>query len=122
MRFVSNQCKQCPFRPTSLPGWLGDYATGEITDLTWKGQAPFFCHTTINYKSATWEKKAMKEGKLCTGNLVFAKRMMAPQAQNDAIRRARIAVLAYEDQVECMGPVEFIKHHHEANEAVRNRR
>lgn len=68
MRFVPKQCKVCPFRPTSAPGWLGSYTAGDVFRAIWHG-APFFCHSSIKYEDPAWEAKAMKSGKLCTGGL-----------------------------------------------------
>jgi len=112
MKFISEQCKVCPFRKKSAPGWLGSYNAGDVFRAIWKG-LPFFCHSKINYKNKNWEEQAMKNGKLCTGGLVFAKRIMAPdrEIQHDQIRSARKAALVYEDQIECMTAQEFSEHH-----------
>ncbi len=112
MRFVPEQCKQCPFRKTSAPGWLGEYTAGTVFSSIWKG-FPFFCHTSVNYKNKNWEKRAMKNGKLCVGGLVFANKILAPdrEIQHEVIRIARGAVELIENQVECMGPKEFAEHH-----------
>jgi hypothetical protein len=112
MRFVPKQCRVCPFRPTSAPGWLGDYTPGEIFRAIWHG-APFFCHSSINYRNRDWEDKAMKSGKLCTGGLLFAKKILAPDHEivHQPIRDARLKVLAIESEIECMGAREFGAHH-----------
>lgn len=112
MKFVPNQCKGCPFRPKSLPGWLGSYTVGDIFRYIWKG-APFFCHTSINYRNPNWESKAIETGKLCTGGLLFAKKILAPdrEIQHEKIRAARLKVLEIEDKIECMGGREFGEHH-----------
>jgi hypothetical protein len=117
MKFVSQQCKQCPFRKNSLPGWLGNYDVGSIFRAIWKG-FPFFCHSAINYKSKTWETKAMKDGKLCVGGLLFAHKILAPEreCQHDEIRRARLAVVHYQDKIECMDAKEFGEHHQQGPE------
>jgi hypothetical protein len=112
VKFSPKQCDECPFRPTALPGWLGSYDVGSVASSIWKGQ-PFFCHTTINYERKDWEKRAMESGKLCTGSLVFAHKMHAPEneIQIPQVRNARLAVLKVADQVECMSPREFMDHH-----------
>jgi len=112
MKFVPNQCKACPFRPTSAPGWLGDYTAGAVFSSIWKG-LPFFCHTSINYRNKNWEARAMSSGKLCTGGLLFAHKIMAPesQIQHEPIRIARLKVLDIKDKIVCMEPREFGEHH-----------
>lgn len=112
MKFVPKQCARCPFRKTSAPGWLGDYNAGSVFSSIWKG-FPFFCHTSINYQNKTWEKRAMKSGKLCVGGLVFAGKIRAPEReiQHEPIRIAREQVKLIETQVECMDPNEFAEHH-----------
>ncbi len=109
MKFVPSQCKQCPFRKSSAPGWLGAYDVGSVFRSIWHG-VPFFCHPSIDYERPDWEERAMREGKLCTGGLVFANKMLAPESEHEAIRRARILVAGV-PEIECMEPREFGKHH-----------
>jgi hypothetical protein len=110
MKFVPEQCKQCPFRKTSAPGWLGSYDPGSVFRSIWKG-FPFFCHFKANYKRKDWEAHLMKYGKLCVGGLAFANKMLAPdrEIQHEPIRIAREQVKLID--VECMTPQEFAAHH-----------
>ncbi len=112
MRFINDQCKQCPFRPKSAPGWLGSYDVGSVFRSIWKG-FPFFCHSVINYKAKTWEATAMKKGKLCLGGLVFAHKIHAPDAeiQHEPIREARKLALVIAPRIECMDAKAFGEHH-----------
>lgn len=112
MKFTGKQCKECPFKKSSARGWLGDYTVGEVFSSIWKGQ-PFFCHSQIDYEDPDWEKKAMAKGPLCTGSLVFAKKMLAPDREvcDRRLASARLAVLKIMDTVECMEPREFGEHH-----------
>lgn len=107
------QCPQCPFRKTALNGWLGSYTPSTVFESIWKGQ-PFFCHTKVNYASDKWAERAAKGGKLCLGGLVFAGKMGAPDSEvtDSEVLAARRANRDRKD-VECMGPVEFAKHHRE---------
>jgi hypothetical protein len=111
MKFVPIQCKQCPFRKTSAPGWLGDYDAGTVFSSIWKG-FPFYCHTTIDYRKKNWAANAEKNGKLCTGGLAFANLIGAPEreVQHPAILIAREKVKLVPG-IECMTPQEFIEHH-----------
>lgn len=66
-------CRQCPFRRTSLPGWLGsDSPEGFIANVM--AEVPLPCHSTINYRRADWSERwaAGRIGKLCRGALTFA--------------------------------------------------
>lgn len=112
MRFVRKQCKECPFRPTSLPGWLGSYTPSDVFSATWNGEA-FFCHSSINYERKNWQERAMQNGKLCTGNLLFADKIRAPERliKYPEIRSARLKVMQYESEIECMDGRQFAAHH-----------
>jgi len=112
VRFIPEQCKVCPFRKTSTPGWLGSYDVGSVFRSIWKG-FPFFCHSSIDYEQRDWEARAMESGKLCTGGLLFAKKICAPESeiQHEQVRIARLKVLQIESKVECMDVREFQAHH-----------
>lgn len=117
------QCDQCPFRANALPGWLGDYTPGSIMHATWHGE-PFFCHTKINYSMPGWERRVKKQGKLCLGSMVFAKKMMAP-CKEDAYPETDPEVIAArranQDRidVDCMEPKVFMDHHDPEKSAAR---
>lgn len=108
MRFSGEQCKQCPFRRTSAPGWLGNYTPASVVSSIWKG-FPFFCHTKINYESKTWQARAMKNGTLCAGGLAFANLLKVPRSAHAAIEKGREQIRCIE--VECMTVREFVAHH-----------
>jgi hypothetical protein len=119
MRFVPKQCKVCPFRKTSAPGWLGAYTLGTLFSSIWKG-FPFFCHSSMDYERPDWEEHALtnpRAGKHCVGGLVFAHKIMAPdrEIKYPEVRDARERVLKIVDQVECMEPREFMAHHNLEN-------
>lgn len=110
MRFVPKQCKVCPFRPTSAPGWLGSYTAGDVFRAIWNG-APFFCHSSIKYEDPAWEAKAMKSGKLCTGGLAFANQITAPNTSpHPQIVQARELVKKVKGLI-VMRANEFGRHH-----------
>lgn len=120
MKYVKKQCKQCPFRKTSAPGWLGSYTPSSVFSSIWKGH-PFFCHTSIDYDDPEWLEKAMnpRSGKLCVGGLRFANMIHAPDHEMvgredytyfPIVIEARQKVRLRED-VECMTPQEFGEHH-----------
>lgn len=76
MKACRTQCKECPFRPGSMRGWLGDYGSFEqvrwgiaaIHRALWHANL-FFCHTKIDYSNPDWKAKAEREGPLCLGFL-----------------------------------------------------
>ena len=113
MKFVSAQCKACPFRASSVPGWLGEYSGGgAVFKAIWHGEA-FFCHTSgIDYEDLAWIEKAMQpdNGKLCVGGLVFANQIHAPKSPYLPIQIGREKVRLL-DGIECMKAQEFIDHH-----------
>jgi hypothetical protein len=55
----------------------------------------------------------MVNGKLCTGGLLFAHKICAPdrEIQHEPIRAARLKVLQIESKIECMDAREFLAHH-----------
>lgn len=112
MKFVPRQCKVCPFRATSAPGWLGDYTAQSVFSSIWKGE-PFFCHDSIDYTDPKWADKAVnssRNGKLCVGGLAFANKILAPTRDVlpvILIGRERVKLI----DVECMSPQEFGEHH-----------
>ena len=118
MKFVPTQCRQCPFRKDSLPGYLGEYRPAEVFSNLWKGQ-PFFCHTAIDYADPDWLEKAMSPGggKLCVGGLAFANAIGAPLRDSHNERPLPKAILVGREKVkllenvECMGAREFYAHH-----------
>lgn len=116
MKFVPRQCDECPFHPDSMPMWLGNYTPAEVFRAIWKAD-PFFCHTTINYSKPDWLPKAMASGKLCTGGLLFANLIMAPDSEvkHEAIRSARLKVLSIRESVSCMNGREFADCHNDEN-------
>lgn len=109
------QCPQCPFRKTSMRGWLGAYDAGSVFSSIWRNM-PFFCHPKIDYEDPEWEAQAMKDGKLCLGGLVFAKRIMSPMradAYPETDPEVLTARVLHQDRtdVECMTAREFGAHH-----------
>jgi len=117
-----NQCRQCPFRSTSAPGWLGGYMAEDIPSLLWHGQ-PFFCHTRTNYRSKNWREKAERNGVLCMGALVASERFMAPESTDAEVSAARSEAVAYASEhpeaVDVMDVASFLSHHRD-NDIARN--
>lgn len=105
----TTQCKECPFRHNSIPSYLGDYTNVSVFQSIWHGIA-FFCHSKINYRNPKWAEKAVKNGKLCLGAMVFAKKMMAGSSEDAEINAAR-AMNEDRNDVDCMEVREFMAWH-----------
>lgn len=112
------QCPQCPFRPDSLPSYLGDYTAESIVSALWHNH-PFYCHTKINYSNPGWKRVAQERGKLCLGSMVFAGKLGAPltrieEDHDPDVIEARLANQDRKD-VACMEPDAFLAHHNPDN-------
>jgi hypothetical protein len=117
MRLCADQCKVCPFRRTSAPGWLGGYRNLEVVQAAWDGK-PFFCHSRMNYQRPNWLEYAMRNGQLCLGFLLAIKRWKFPEPKDPLILKAYQDALVYESKVQILGhsldimtPQEFLLHH-----------
>lgn len=109
-----SQCAQCPFRPTSLPSYLGDYTVTSVMDAIWHNQ-PFFCHTKIDYSRGRAMEQAHTNGKLCRGSIAFADKLGVPLSGGDPqVVTARLVNQRHES-VECMSPAQFADWHNPDN-------
>lgn len=112
----ATQCAQCPFRSTSLQGWLGNYnGPGAVHTSLWHKE-PFFCHTRTDYQREDWLDHAMKDGKLCLGALIFVGRdKWFPKCEDIEVQRALTwAMSQYEkspEQFDVMEAKAFMAHH-----------
>ncbi len=128
----SVQCGQCPFKPTSLPGYLGSYTPQSVFQGAWFNQ-PFFCHTHATKLGAydgreDWQDLLARKGKLCLGGLAFANQIMAPTRLDDRYpKEDQLMVIAARESiknkvVQVMGAREFGSHHDPANTAANMRK
>lgn len=104
---LSEPCKQCPFRRTSLPGWLGsDSPEGFVRNVM--REVPLPCHSTIDYRDREWHTKWVNRriGKLCAGSIIFAANCAKkPRPQS------LIPVGKPDHELVFSTPQEFIAHH-----------
>lgn len=110
------QCPDCPFRSSSIPGWLGAYGDpGAVYSTLWKGDA-FFCHTRTDYERPDWQARAERNGQLCLGALLFVHDAEMPQPNDPEVRAAMaVAVAKREADPEAfavMSPRDFRDHHY----------
>lgn len=68
-------CKECPFRKTSLPGWLGPWTTQEILAQV-HSEGGLACHTVVNKlveEGVEQDSEEMQERThVCVGSLQHA--------------------------------------------------
>lgn len=109
--YTKAPCKQCPFRKTSMPGWLGA-APPEMFIANIMGEQPSPCHLSIDYDKKDWAEKweAGKIGKLCTGALIMAAHS-AKQARNQRM----LPVVPTDTETVFKTPQDFLDHHNNAN-------
>lgn len=64
-------CERCPWRRTSLPGWLGDETPSAFL---WATQREHMmpCHCGVDYEDPDWKEKLV-DAPHCAGSLVFMK-------------------------------------------------
>lgn len=109
------QCSKCPFRSTSLRGWLGGYERPEIVLRSLWHDQPFFCHTRADYEREDWEDHLLSEGELCVGGLLLREDWPCPESDDPEVRRAQtLAIRKREespDAFDVMNPREFLDHH-----------
>jgi hypothetical protein len=113
-RPCQRQCAACPFRSTSIPGWVGPYHPHQVVDAAWHG-APFFCHSRTNYERPDWRERAESNGLLCRGFLLFRHRMLAPDADDAETRAAQARVVEETEtdpaSMDVMEGSRFVEHH-----------
>lgn len=105
--FAKKPCKVCPFRRTSLAGWLGD-APPEMFVNNINYEIPSPCHSSIDYADPNWKEdwENGDTGRLCTGALVLASNMCKLARKQDVIPKVP------SDRVNVFGrPQEFVDHH-----------
>lgn len=128
-------CNACPFRPNSLPGWLGDYAPAEIIDCI-RYEIPFYCHQeienlpqsgTIDLETAQLNAEAngydMEDWRMhldainhCAGALIMAKKMAKlprDRRASNAVKNISLNAPVFQT------PEDFIDYHTKKNRPER---
>jgi len=101
-------CAECPFRPTSAPGWLGSYTPQEVIDVI-RGDGDFLCHPKVDYEDPDWDdEEKLMEYEECAGSMIFARKMCKRSRDREkAAGQDRVNLDA-----EILYPAEkFIEHH-----------
>lgn len=64
-------CKECPFRRTSLPGYLGN-SDPTVFIATTQADVPMSCHMSIDYEASDWREQIEHgDAEYCEGALIF---------------------------------------------------
>lgn len=100
-------CLDCPFRKSSLPGWLGDYTAEELYAIV-MNEMPFACHMTHD-RDLKWEETGSKEYPFCAGALMFMKQ--AGKLPRDKRIRDLVSKVNREDCDNILSPPDFLSHH-----------
>lgn len=99
---LTNSCKDCPFKKTSLNGWLGGLSAKETSELV-LGEANFACHLTRHKKA--------EEMSRCKGSQIFLlNNCKMPKFNEDLIDAVAKTRAENHNRGEYLG-FDFIKHH-----------
>lgn len=102
-------CNECPFRRTSMPGWLGA-ATPQSFIVEISMERPLPCHTTIDYDARDWLRQWERQriGFICAGSLIMTANMAKLPRDPEFPRMKPNTKLVF------ARPDEFIRHHESA--------
>jgi hypothetical protein len=64
-------CRECPYRRTSRPGWLGDGDPVPFVAKTYLGERDMPCHMAIDYTRPDWLTEQLPEADMCAGALIM---------------------------------------------------
>ncbi|AFU86732.1 hypothetical protein D869_gp182 [Caulobacter phage CcrRogue] len=101
-------CRECPFKRTAAPGWLGADTPEGFLRATMSGSVQMPCHMTVDYDADDWREQAA-DAPFCAGALIFLKnicnlphdpKIVAARAQVEPNREDYFA-----------RPDEFLAHH-----------
>jgi len=95
-------CGQCPWRRTSLEGYLGASEPGEFLAQSDSGlRMP--CHSTVDYENDNW-KTAVKTAPQCAGHAIFLSNRCKSAAPG-------VLKLPADHETVFSWPHEFVEHH-----------
>jgi hypothetical protein len=101
-------CQGCPWRVTSLPGYLGDDDPVHFywASVTTEGDMP--CHEQIDYSDPAWEVTQLPSADLCAGMLIHYRNSLKVPRR----RHLEVAVRAVKASAAVFSwPWEFMTHH-----------
>lgn len=104
-----NPCGGCPWRKSSLAGWLGGYRAEWFTERVLK-ERPLTCHQTLDDDKTDFlsEDIIIQNYPLCAGALIVQRNMGKLPRDPDHAESVR----AVEKSADVFNhPMEFIEHH-----------
>jgi len=99
-------CERCPWRRTSLRGWLGAEAPSAFLWATQR-ESMMPCHCDVDYENPDWELQ-LETASHCAGSLVFLKNNM--QLPVNPTLREMVEQVEKSEEVFMWGK-EFLNHH-----------
>lgn len=100
-------CKQCPWRRTSAPGWLGAATPQEFLGAV-LAEADMPCHIAVDYEDPNWQAQ-LPTAPTCAGSLAFMQNI-AKLPRDPDLAAKRNQVEPDREAVFCR-PDEFLSHH-----------
>jgi hypothetical protein len=100
-------CAQCPWRRTSLAGWLGNSTPQEFMFQA-ESDVRMPCHVHVDYEREDWERQANTVPR-CAGHAIFL-RNRCKQPHEPGLR-AFCATVERDTETVFQWPQEFIEHH-----------
>lgn len=109
----SNACAVCPFRRTSLKGWLGGMTPEEFVDIAKDAQIP--CHNEIDYDRRDWPQQAERAHQ-CTGQAIFLTNHCKLPSDRNTVRMPA----DHKDFIS--NTLQFLEHHNGKNDPPKSRK
>lgn len=101
-------CAECPWRVSSVPGYLGDDEPAHFYWASITAESPMPCHEQVDYTDPDWREAQLPHVDLCAGMLIhYVNTMKMPR--RPAIAAAVRAVKG--SKAVFTWPWEFIRHH-----------
>ena len=98
-------CDECPFKKSSLPGWLADYTPTQLHGYV-MSERPFPCHMT-HEENLTFQEA--EDYPLCGGALAYMKKNAKMPRDRDMADYVK--QIDKEQLEEILSTPEFFKHH-----------
>ncbi len=108
-RKLANPCRECPFKRTSMPGYLGVDSAPNFLNETARGVSPMPCHMEIDYEDPDWRETQLPDAPFCEGSLVFLNNIF--KLPRDPGYAAAVREAGGDEQRVFASREEFLDHH-----------